>query len=105
MTTTPPAANGHVDDVPTIHRAEVEAFFSQMADAQARFVRAVSDAGAWLDGETVELAELAAVQARLTQQLFDAQRSILRRRADNESRANWIAQRSEAEAQALVDEA
>jgi hypothetical protein len=103
MTTTPPASQ-HLGDVPVIG-STVEAFFAQLGEAQARFVRVVSEAGAWLDNEPIELAELAAHQARLTQQLFDAQRSILRRRADVESGANCIAERSELEAQALVDAA
>src|SRR5262245_6095447 len=104
MTTTPPPAS-HVDDEPAFRTPEVEACLYQLTEAQADFVRVVSDAGGWLDGEAIELAELAAHQTRLTQQLFDAQRSILRRRADAEVQANHIARTTERDARTLMDAA
>lgn len=104
---TPPPTDQHVaeQEVPVAHASAVEAFFANLTDAQSRFVRTVADATTWLDDADVDLAQYAALHARLTQQIFDAQRAILRKRADSDAAALRVGRSAEAEAQRLVDDA
>jgi hypothetical protein len=57
----------------------IAAFFETLTAEQSRFLEALQLAGALLPNEG-HLAHVAATHVRLTRQLFDAQRSILRRR-------------------------
>ncbi len=81
---------------------EVEAFFDRLTREQARFVDAVAQARQLLEGEPGQLVKTAALQARLTQQFLDAQRSILRGRADADVKVARIAEDADADADAIV---
>ena len=80
----------------------VETYFDRLTREQARFVDAVAEARRLIDGEPGQLAKTAALQGRLTQQFLDAQRSILRGRADVDAKVARIAEDAEAEADAIV---
>ncbi len=96
-------------DVDTVYEADerrftvaVETYFDRLTREQARFVDAVAEARRLIDGEPGQLAKTAALQGRLTQQFLDAQRSILRGRADVDTKVARIAEDAEAEADAIV---
>lgn len=105
MTATPPPSTQNTDDLTVVRTAVVDAFLSNLTDAQAGFVRSVADATTWLGEESAGLAQCAALHARLTQQMFDAQRAILRRRADTDAAARQCDESAEIEAAAIVDAA
>ncbi len=96
-------------DVGNVHAVDeyrftvpVEEFFDRLTREQARFVDAVAQARQLLEGEPGQLAKTAALQARLTQQFLDAQRSILLGRADVDVKVVRIAEDADADADAIV---
>lgn len=80
----------------------VEAFFARLAGEQTRFLDAMTEARRDLRSEPGQLAKAAALQGRLTQQFLDAQRSILRGRAEVDAIVARIVDDTEAEAAALI---
>jgi hypothetical protein len=62
--------------------AGVEAFLETLREEQAHFLFALREASSLLGRDSGQLAQVAAIQSRLTQQFFDAQRQILTRRAE-----------------------
>ncbi len=60
----------------------VETFFDTVRKEQLRFLDAVAQARAQLGATSSQLAQATAIHGRLTRQFFDAQRSIMRRRAE-----------------------
>lgn len=81
----------------------VDDYFAVLQDEQARFVAAMRGASSHLDRDAGQLAHLAATQSRLTQQFFDAQRSILMRRADVDVEVAAIGRDAERAAAEIVD--
>lgn len=75
--------------------ADVEAFLATLRREQVRFLDAISAARVELHSEPGQLAKAAALQARLTQRFLDAQRSILRGRAEADAKVARIAEDAE----------
>lgn len=71
--------------------ADVGAFFETLKSEQTRFLEAIREAGSLLRRESGQLALVAATHSRLTQQFFDAQRSILTQRAEVDAEVARIA--------------
>lgn len=90
------------DRSPVRRSTEVDAFFARLRRAQVHFVDSVGEAGMLLHGAPCELAALAALHGRLTQEFLDAQHSLLRRRADVGAVISRITRDADTEAQALV---
>jgi hypothetical protein len=82
--------------------ADVDRFLTRIAAEQTRFLDRLGDARLRLDSSAPELADVAARHARLTRQLLDAQRAIMRLRADVEVVVCEIAADAEAEVAAIT---
>jgi hypothetical protein len=74
--TAAPMNTGPTDLAPVVAR-----YLDELQAHQARFLDAVSQARGGLGTDAGQLAQLSAIQGRLTRQFFDAQRLILQRRA------------------------
>lgn len=70
---------------------QVEAFFDTLLAEQTRFLHAVGGAAAGFGCESGQLANVVAVQCRLTRQFFDAQRQIMAHRAEIDTEVGAIA--------------
>ena len=81
---------------------EVDAFLHTLKVEQARFLSAIRHACSLLSREPGHLAQVAATQSRLTQQFFDAQRSIMSRRAEFDAEVALIGRRAEENAAEVV---
>ena len=68
--------------VPAPDDGAVEEFFDTVRKEQLRFLDAVAQARTRLGASSSQLAQASAIHGRLARQFFDAQRSILRRRAE-----------------------
>ena len=82
-----------LDDSETLTEGQlagVEAFLETLRDEQAHFLAAVRHASSLLSREAGQLAHVAAIQSRLTQQFFDAQRLIMTRRAEFDAEVELI---------------
>ena len=78
-------------------------YLDSLSREQARFLSATGEWRRRLADDDGQLAAVAALHGRLTQQFFDAQRAILRRRAETDARVRLINERSEAESDQLMD--
>ena len=63
---------------------EVDAFLTTVRAEQARFIEALGQAAALLGRESMQLQPAVAAQIQMTRQFLDAQRSILRLRAETD---------------------
>lgn len=84
---------------------EVATFFAALRTAQSSFLEAIGRAQADLDRESGQLSHVAAIQGRLTRQFFDAQRSIMMRRAEVDAEVALIGAAAEGQANQLVSAA
>lgn len=84
---------------------EVERFFAALRAAQVGFMEAVGQAQAELGRDSGQLSHVAAIQGRLTRQFFDAQRSIMMRRAEVDAEVALIGATAEEQADELVSAA
>jgi hypothetical protein len=105
MTTTPKPPIEELDNRSVSCSPPVEAFFARLSYEHTRFLDAVAEAAASLEDEPAGLAEIAARHARLAQQLLDAQRSIMRRKAEVTAIVASISAVASSEARDLVDAA
>ncbi len=71
-----------VEQVHAGRPAAADAFLEALRVEQARFLEAIARARSLLGHESGQLANVAAVHGRLTRQFFDAQRTIMSRRAE-----------------------
>ena len=78
-----------------------DAYLERLSKEQTRFLGALADANTMLSGPTSQLARVAAVQSRLAQEFLDAQRAIIKRRAETEATVVAIATGAEEEAEGL----
>jgi hypothetical protein len=85
--------------------AAADRFLTTLRREQARYLAAVEEARAQLEQDDGQLAHVAAIQGRMSRQFFDAQRSILRRRADADAEVARIEAQTAASARSLVDTA
>jgi hypothetical protein len=98
-----PASVPDVSVTSTIDRTPPgEEFVARVGKEQERYLQAFAEARKGLDGEPGQLAAIAAVQGRLTRQFFDAQRSLLRRRAVTDQRVMGIGEDAQVEASELL---
>ncbi len=81
---------------------DVEAFFGELRSQQARFLDALHQLSAELLPNSGSLQCMAATQARLTRQFFDAQRALIRRRAEADTQAALIRRSAQDDARAVV---
>ena len=96
----------HDADMPSVPAsAEVAAFLATLRDEQARFLTTIRQAASLLRADSGQLALVAATQCRLTQQVFDAQRAILHRRADVDAEVARIARSTDEQALIAVGDA
>lgn len=93
----------HEDEhVPVRRSPAVAAFLAALQQEQERYLSTVQHAVSALRNETGQMPCLAATHGRLTQQLFDAQRLILARRAAADAEVAHVARLTEVDAIALV---
>ncbi|MDP2292121.1 MAG: hypothetical protein Q8M22_13100 [Actinomycetota bacterium] len=71
-----------VEQLPAGRPAAADAFLDTLRAEQSRFLEAIARARSLLGHESGQLANVAAVHGRLTRQFFDAQRTIMSRRAE-----------------------
>lgn len=82
-----------------------DVYLERLSKEQTRFLGALAEANTMLPGPTSQLARVAAVQSRLAQEFLDAQRAIIKRRAETEATVVAIAASAEAEADGLFESA
>ena len=78
-----------------------DVYLERLSKEQTRFLGALAEANTMLPGPTSQLARVAAVQSRLAQEFLDAQRAIIKRRAETEAFVVGIAASADAESDAL----
>ena len=100
MDATPPLAASEVIPSPRPVRGDVERYLVRVGKEHHRFVAALAEANRDL-GSVGQLAKMASVQKRLTQEFLDAQRAILKRRAETDAEVADIVAAADVEA-ALV---
>jgi hypothetical protein len=88
--------------LPAHRQTNVDAFFDSLRQEQAKFLASMRQASSLLSGDPGQLAFVAAEQGRLTRQFFDAQRSIMMRRAEYDSDVAMIVRIAEEEAASIV---
>ncbi len=96
---------GDSADLPPQRAPQVDAFLTTLRTEQARFLEVVRQAQSQLQRDGGQLGQVAATQLRMTQQFFDAQRSIMSRRADVDAEVALIDVAAEDGAAASIDEA
>ncbi|MBI4935306.1 MAG: hypothetical protein HY828_15600 [Actinobacteria bacterium] len=97
-TTAPTARSG----APSAVSVEVLRYFEVLRSEQSKFLEAVAQARSALGHETGNLSQVSAVQGRLTRQFFDAQRSLLQRRAEIDAEVARIAAETEEHANVVL---
>jgi hypothetical protein len=101
METTPRPAVCDVSEAAPVLPTGADAYLEHLSKEQTRFLAALADANTMLPGPTSQLARVAAIQSRLTQEFLDAQRAIIKRRAETEATVAAVAIAAEAEADRL----
>lgn len=81
---------------------DVEGYLDVLRREHQRLLLALGEASSRLGGEHSELARAAAIHGRLTRQFFDAQRSLLRRRAEAASEVASIESEATSNSSAVV---
>ena len=97
-TTAPTVRSG----APSAVSVEVLRYFEVLRNEQSKFLEAVAQARSVLGHETGNLSQVSAVQGRLTRQFFDAQRSLLQRRAEIDAEVARIAAETEEHANVVL---
>jgi hypothetical protein len=95
--TAAPMNTGPTDLAPVVAR-----YLDELQAHQARFLDAVSQARGVLGADAGQLAQLSAIQGRLTRQFFDAQRLILQRRAQVDAEVARIGVETEEHANVVL---
>ena len=99
------ARPGDSANTPLARAPQVDAFLTTLRTEQARFLDVVRQAQSQLQRDWGQLGQVAATQLRMTQQFFDAQRSIMSRRADVDAEVALIDVAAEGGAAASIEEA
>lgn len=94
-----------VDQRTADRSAEAAGFLDTLRAEQARFLEAVAHARSLLGHESGQLANIAAVHGRLTRQFFDAQRTIMCRRAELDAEVAAVGQVAQERAAIMVADA
>jgi len=82
----------------------VQGYLARLGDEQAQFLSALADANRSLHPSHGQVSKLVCLQLRLTQEFLDAQRAIVKRRAQTDATVAAIAAEAAAAADALVVE-
>ncbi|MEN9643504.1 MAG: hypothetical protein RL238_173 [Actinomycetota bacterium] len=82
--------------------ADVARFFATVKQEQARFLHAFATARGEIGDGHGQLAQISAIQCRLTRQFFDAQRLIMERRAEVDAEVARIAAETEEHANVVL---
>ena len=101
METTPRPADCDASPVAPGPPPGADAYFERLSKEQTRFLGAFAEANTMLPGLPSQLARVAAIQSRLAHEFLDAQRAIIRRRAETEATVVAIASSADAEADRL----
>ena len=101
METTPHPADSDVSDGAPDLPTGADVYLERLSKEQTRFLRALAEANTMLPGPTSQLARVAAIQSRLAQEFLDAQRAIIKRRAETEATVVAIAASADAAAEGL----
>jgi hypothetical protein len=105
MDLTPPLAPSDPKSIRVGLPGPVDGYLARLADEQARFLSAWTDANRSLHPSSGQVAKVASIQLRLTQEFLDAQRAIVRRRAETDVAITAIASEVNNESAALLDAA
>ena len=105
MDVSPPLAQSPHDPTEVIVPRSVQAYLARLGDEQAQFLAALADANRSVHPSHGQVAKLVCLQLRLTQEFLDAQRAILKRRAQTDATVAAIATDAAIAADALVAEA
>jgi hypothetical protein len=105
MDLTPPLAPSDSRSMPVGLGPPVETYLTRLADHQSQFLAAWTDTNRSLHPSSGQVAKLAAIQLRMSQEFLDAQRAIVRRRAETEATIVAIAAEAEAECTTMIDQA
>ena len=105
MDVSPPLAPSPHDPTEVIVPRSVQAYLARLGNEQAQFLAALADANRSVHPSHGQVAKLVCLQLRLTQEFLDAQRAILKRRAQTDATVAAIATDAAIAADALVAEA
>jgi len=103
METTPRLPESH--EQPVALPAETSAYLTRLAQEHAKFLGVLADANSLLPADAAQVSKMAGIQSRLTQEFFDAQRAIIRRRAETDVLVGRIGADSSAAAGSMLAEA
>jgi len=81
---------------------DVDAYLARLGLEQRRFLTAVGEANRDLNGSAGQLNKVVAIQTRLAQEFLDAQRAIIKRRAETDADIAEIAENADRDAGALL---
>jgi hypothetical protein len=98
----PVAVDERSSERPAERSAAADSFVAQLTKEQERYLAAYGDARQVLERDPGQLSAIVAVQGRLTRQFFDAQRSLIRRRAETDYKVGAIGRDAASEADAIV---
>ncbi len=102
MDVTPPLAPSETNQVLRSLPPEVDAYLARLGFEQRRFLTAIGEANRDLSGSAGQITKVAAIQARLTHEFLDAQRAIIKRRAETDAEIAEIAENADRDAAALL---
>jgi hypothetical protein len=104
MDVTPPLAPGGTNASHRPLAADAELFLERVGREHRRFISALNDANRDL-ASVGQLTKVASIQTRLTQEFLDAQRAILKRRAETDAVVADIATQADEESSAIMSAA
>ena len=105
MDVSPPLAPSPHDPTEVIVPRSVLEYLTRLGDEQVQFLSALADANRSLHPSHGQVSKLVCLQLRLTQEFLDAQRAIVKRRAQTDATVASIATDAAVAADALVAEA
>lgn len=105
MDSTPPLAPSDPNPIRVGLPEPIDGYLARLAEQQTRFLAAWTDTNRSLHPSSGQVAKLASIQLRLTQEFLDAQRAIVRRRAETDAAIVAIAADAASEGAALLDAA
>jgi len=105
MDVTQPLAPSPHDPTEVVVPRSVQGYLARLGDEQAQFLAALADANRSVHPSHGQVSKLVCLQLRLTQEFLDAQRAIVKRRAQTDATVAAIATDAALAADALVAEA
>ena len=105
MDFTPPIAPSDPNPIRVGLPGSVDGYLARLADHQTQFLAAWTETNRSLHPSSGQIAKLASIQLRLAQEFLDAQRAIVRRRAETDAAILAIAADVASESATLLDAA